>query len=144
MEDFERKERRDLERKARAMMAQEKHQEPVPLFGEPVRVSLGPFFLLLFFTKYILSHSFVQKSSPSDSDRCIQSKLGDFSLVKHIIGEKNDSMLIGINTGIQSPAALRQPMMPGFPVQNNRGPPSTYPYHQVRLPLNFAQVNYFI
>lgn len=41
-------------------------------------------------------------------------------------------MLIGIQTGIQSPAALRQPMMQGFPVQNNRGPSSTYPYHQVK------------
>lgn len=58
--------------------------------------------------------------------------------MKHIIGEKNDSMLIGIQTGIQSPAALRQPMMPGFPVQNSRGPPSTYPYHQVK----FCQLRY--
>lgn len=86
---------------------------------------------------FILIKHFFKQSSPSDSDRCIQSKLGDFSLVKHIIGEKNDSMLIGIQTGIQSPAALRQPMMPGFPGQNNRGPSSTYPYHQVMsLPLH--------
>lgn len=40
MEDFDRKERRERDKQARAMMAQEKHQEPVPLFGEPVRVSL--------------------------------------------------------------------------------------------------------
>lgn len=40
MEDFERKERRERDKQARAMMAQEKHQEPVPLFGEPVRVCL--------------------------------------------------------------------------------------------------------
>lgn len=40
MEDFERKERRERDKQARAMMAQEKHKEPVPLFGEPVRVGL--------------------------------------------------------------------------------------------------------
>lgn len=44
MEDFERKERRERDKQARAMMAQEKHQEPVPLFGEPVRVSLLNYF----------------------------------------------------------------------------------------------------
>lgn len=40
MEDFERRERRERDKQARAMMTQEKHQEPVPLFGEPVRVRL--------------------------------------------------------------------------------------------------------
>lgn len=44
MEDFERKERRERDKQARAMMAQEKHQEPVPLFGEPVRVSYTKLF----------------------------------------------------------------------------------------------------
>lgn len=53
-------------------------------------------------------------------------------------------MLIGIQTGIQSPAALRQPMMQGFPVQINRGTSSSYPYHQVkfsRLHLWLFQIN---
>lgn len=44
MEDFERKERRERDKQARALMAQDKHQEPVPLFGEPVRVSLPKYF----------------------------------------------------------------------------------------------------
>ena len=39
MGEFERQERREREKQARAMMAQEKHTEPVPVFGEPVRVS---------------------------------------------------------------------------------------------------------
>lgn len=147
MEDFERKERRERDKQARAMMAQEKHQEPVPLFGEPVRVS-SPRKITFPFSwrdEIIFCILPLQKSSPSDSDRSIQSKLGDFSLVKHIIGEKNESMLIGIQSGIQSPAALRQPMMQGFPVQNNRGPSSTYPYHQVRFfPQNFSSCSWLI
>lgn len=54
-------------------------------------------------------------------------------------------MLIGIQTGIQSPAALRQPMMPGFPVPNNRGPSSTYPYHQVKsCPLHLCLFQIYI
>lgn len=44
MENFDRKEQRERDKQARAMMAQEKHQEPVPLFGEPVRVSFVKLF----------------------------------------------------------------------------------------------------
>lgn len=63
MEDFERKERRERDKQARAMMAQEKHQEPVPLFGEPVRVS----FLLNYFTsvnEFYYKRNFVRSRVP--------------------------------------------------------------------------------
>lgn len=56
MEDFERKERRERDKQARALMAQEKHQEPVPLFGEPVRVSLlNQFPFVIFILNQIIS-----------------------------------------------------------------------------------------
>lgn len=55
MDDFDRKERRERDKQARAMMAQEKHQEPVPLFGEPVRVSLVNFFFLFCFLNSMLN-----------------------------------------------------------------------------------------
>lgn len=46
MVDFERKERRERDKQARAMMAQEKPQESVPLFAEPVRVSSKNAFII--------------------------------------------------------------------------------------------------
>ncbi|KAJ6649849.1 hypothetical protein Bhyg_05090, partial [Pseudolycoriella hygida] len=105
MEDVERKERRERDKQARAMM-QEKPKEPLPLFGEPVR-----------------------KLSPSDSDRSVQSKLGDFNVASKYIGEKNDDILIGIQS--DKPITTRPPVAPSYSGQNNRNPPGySYPQGQ--------------
>ncbi|XP_055712796.1 AF4/FMR2 family member lilli isoform X2 [Phlebotomus papatasi] len=82
MDDSERMERRERDKQARAMLsAQIPETESTQLFAAPVRLS------------------------PSEGDRRIQSKLGDFSVAKHLMEEKR---LFGISQTPQTPRQFPQ------------------------------------
>lgn len=114
MEEAERMERRERDKRERAKMSLIQKQEPEPemLFSAPFRVSSSTITYFIIYTYYtrtvmidlIIINGFLiyfpQRTSPTETDRRIQSKLGDFQSLKQLIerDSTHGSRLVGVSS----------------------------------------------
>lgn len=119
-EEAKRMERRERDKLARAKMFQTNQKnEPEELFQAPFRVGFDSF--LTYFTCLCGNHSklihfFLQRKSPTESDRLIEMKLGDYQSLKSLIQNDQSGCFIGVS------ASQRRSTSSSLPQQQLQAP----------------------